>query len=155
MECNMLLKIHFLNSHLEFFPKDLVSVSDEHGERLHQDISNIGARYQVKWNPKMLANYCWTLKMDIPQDRNQSIGQCLSVHKDSFSNPPTNRWLQEAVVVHWSKMMKFKASKLDDAKSELLLFPPIWVDANAMHYGIEVRKLQDFSSHMERIYRKL
>ncbi|GBO15679.1 hypothetical protein AVEN_153441-1, partial [Araneus ventricosus] len=30
---------------------------------------------------------------------NQSVGQNLSVHKDSFSNPPTNRTLEEAVVV--------------------------------------------------------
>ncbi|GBM02841.1 hypothetical protein AVEN_52020-1 [Araneus ventricosus] len=41
---------------------------------------------------------------------NQSIGQYLSVHKDSFSNPPTNRRPEEAVVVDWPKMMKFKAS---------------------------------------------
>ncbi|GBM12099.1 hypothetical protein AVEN_245493-1 [Araneus ventricosus] len=41
---------------------------------------------------------------------NQSIGQYLSIHKDSFSDPPTNRRLEEAVVVDWPKMMKFKAS---------------------------------------------
>ncbi|GBO08624.1 hypothetical protein AVEN_110826-1, partial [Araneus ventricosus] len=29
---------------------------------------------------------------------NQSIGQYLSVHKDSFSHSPTNRRLEEAVV---------------------------------------------------------
>ncbi|GBO34661.1 hypothetical protein AVEN_37916-1 [Araneus ventricosus] len=40
---------------------------------------------------------------------NQSIGQYLSVHKDSFSNPSTNRRLEEAVVIDWPKMMKFKA----------------------------------------------
>ncbi|GBO02166.1 hypothetical protein AVEN_171774-1 [Araneus ventricosus] len=62
MRCNM-----SLHSHLEFFPENLVSVSDEHGERFHQDISNMGARCQGKWNPEMLADYCWTLKMDIPQ----------------------------------------------------------------------------------------
>ncbi|GBM02857.1 hypothetical protein AVEN_52034-1 [Araneus ventricosus] len=41
---------------------------------------------------------------------NQSIGQYLSIHKDSFSHPPTNRRLEEAVVLDWSKVMKFKAS---------------------------------------------
>ncbi|GBN40052.1 hypothetical protein AVEN_87748-1 [Araneus ventricosus] len=40
---------------------------------------------------------------------NQSIGQYLSVHKDSFSNPPTNRRLEEVVDGDWPKMMKFKA----------------------------------------------
>ncbi|GBO03679.1 hypothetical protein AVEN_199399-1 [Araneus ventricosus] len=67
MGCNMSFKIHLLHSHLEFFPENFGSASDEHGERFHQDISNMGARYQGKWNPKMLAEYCWTLKMDIPQ----------------------------------------------------------------------------------------
>ncbi|GBM49431.1 Acetylcholinesterase-1 [Araneus ventricosus] len=67
MGCNMSLKIHFLHSHLEFFPENLGSVSDEHGELFHQDISNMGVRYQGKWNTKMLADYCWTFKMDIPQ----------------------------------------------------------------------------------------
>ncbi|GBL79438.1 hypothetical protein AVEN_272941-1, partial [Araneus ventricosus] len=40
---------------------------------------------------------------------NQSIGQYLSVRKDSFGNPPTDRRLEEAVVCDWPKMMKFKA----------------------------------------------
>ncbi|GBN82572.1 hypothetical protein AVEN_182818-1, partial [Araneus ventricosus] len=67
MGFNMSLKIHFLHSHLEFYPENLGSVSDEHGEQFHQAISNMGARYQGKWNPKMLADYFWTFKMDIPQ----------------------------------------------------------------------------------------
>ncbi|GBN84380.1 hypothetical protein AVEN_271818-1 [Araneus ventricosus] len=41
---------------------------------------------------------------------NQSIGQYLFVHKDTFSNPPTNKRLEEAIVVDWPKVMKFKAS---------------------------------------------
>ncbi|GBP60811.1 hypothetical protein EVAR_85072_1 [Eumeta japonica] len=41
MGCNMSLKIHFLHSHLDFFPQNLGAVSDEHGERFHQDISNM------------------------------------------------------------------------------------------------------------------
>jgi hypothetical protein len=35
MGCNMSLKIHFLHSHLDFFPQNLGAVSDEHGERFH------------------------------------------------------------------------------------------------------------------------
>ncbi|GBN32156.1 hypothetical protein AVEN_136394-1 [Araneus ventricosus] len=35
---------------------------------------------------------------------NQSIGQYLSVHKDSFSNPPTNRRLEEAIVACHDKL---------------------------------------------------
>lgn len=62
--CNMSLKIHFLHSHLDFFPANLGDVSDEHGERFHQDISCLEKRYQGKWCQAMLADYCWTLKRD-------------------------------------------------------------------------------------------
>jgi hypothetical protein len=41
-------KIHFLHSHLNFFPPNLVAVSDEHGERFHQDISTMEKRYAGK-----------------------------------------------------------------------------------------------------------
>jgi hypothetical protein len=63
----MSLKVHFLDSHLDFFPENLGVVSDEHGERFHQDISNMEKRYQGKWSPSMLADYCWILKRDVPQ----------------------------------------------------------------------------------------
>jgi len=33
--CNMSLKIHFLQSHLDFFPENCSAVSDEHGEGFH------------------------------------------------------------------------------------------------------------------------
>ncbi|UYV83539.1 hypothetical protein LAZ67_23001414 [Cordylochernes scorpioides] len=60
----MSLKIHFLHSHLDFLPDNLGAVSDEHCERFHQDISSMEKRYQGKWSPGMLADYCWTLKKD-------------------------------------------------------------------------------------------
>ncbi|GBO19643.1 hypothetical protein AVEN_267265-1 [Araneus ventricosus] len=44
--CNMSLKIYFLDSHLNFFPDNCGQVSDEHGERFHPDITNMGKRYQ-------------------------------------------------------------------------------------------------------------
>jgi hypothetical protein len=37
MGCNMSLKIHFLESKLNFFSENLGEVGDEHGERFHQD----------------------------------------------------------------------------------------------------------------------
>ncbi|GBL75698.1 hypothetical protein AVEN_155005-1 [Araneus ventricosus] len=40
--CNMSLKIHFLDFHLNFFPDNCGQVSDEHGERFRQNIANIG-----------------------------------------------------------------------------------------------------------------
>ena len=64
--CNMFVKIHFLSSRLEFFPENCGSVSDEHGERFHQDIAIMEGRYKGKWSPSMLADYCWTLTRDSP-----------------------------------------------------------------------------------------
>jgi len=51
---------------LDFFPENYDAVSDEHGERFHQDIYSVEKRYQGKWNCAMLANYCWTLVRDAP-----------------------------------------------------------------------------------------
>jgi len=64
--CNMSVKIHILSSHLEFFLENYGSVSDVHGERFHQDIAAMEGRYKGKWNPSMLADYCWTLMRDSP-----------------------------------------------------------------------------------------
>jgi len=66
MGCNMSLKIHFLESYLDFFPENLGEVSDEHSERIHQDLMAMEKQYQGKWTSSMLADYCWTLKRDVP-----------------------------------------------------------------------------------------
>jgi len=36
-------------------------------ERFDLDISTTEKRYQGKWSPSMLAEYCWTLEIDVPQ----------------------------------------------------------------------------------------
>jgi len=64
--CNMSLKIHFLHSHLDFFPEDYGAVSDEQRECFHHDISSMEKRYQGKWNCAMLADFGWTLARDAP-----------------------------------------------------------------------------------------
>ena len=60
----MSLKMHFLHSHLDFFPPNLGDVSDEHGERFHQDIKVMENRYQGKFNPSMMGDYCWFLQRE-------------------------------------------------------------------------------------------
>jgi hypothetical protein len=54
---------------LDFFPENLGKVSDEHGERFHQDIMGMENQYQGKWTSSMLADYCWTLKRDAPDNK--------------------------------------------------------------------------------------
>jgi hypothetical protein len=53
---NMILKIHFTESHLDFFQKNLGEVSDEHGERFQQEIMAVEKWYQDKWTSSMLAD---------------------------------------------------------------------------------------------------
>lgn len=65
--CLMSLKIHFLDSHLDYFPDNLGDVSEEQGERFHQDIKLMEKRYQGRWNTSMMADYCWSLHRDVQQ----------------------------------------------------------------------------------------
>ena len=58
----MSLKMYFLHSHWSFFPSNLGAVSDEHGERFHQEISTMEERYQERFNPNMMGDYCWFLQ---------------------------------------------------------------------------------------------
>ena len=67
MGFRMSLKIHFLHSHLNLFPLNLGAVSDEHGERFHQDITKMKSNYQGKWKPGMMRDFCSMLLCDIPE----------------------------------------------------------------------------------------
>ena len=42
----MSVKMHFLRSHLDYFPENCGDFSEEQGERFHQDISDMEKRYQ-------------------------------------------------------------------------------------------------------------
>ena len=64
MGCNISLKVHVLHSHLDFFAENLGDVNDEHGKRFHQDISVMEKHFIEKWNPGMLADYCWNIKKE-------------------------------------------------------------------------------------------
>lgn len=66
--CNMSLKVHFLHAHLDQFPENLGDVSEEQGERFHQDIKEMERRYQGRWNVSMLADYCWMLQWETSQN---------------------------------------------------------------------------------------
>ncbi|GBO03000.1 hypothetical protein AVEN_199572-1, partial [Araneus ventricosus] len=64
--CSMSLKVHFLDSHLDYFPENLSAVREEQGERFHQDIKEMERRYQGKLNVSRIADYCWMLQRDNP-----------------------------------------------------------------------------------------
>ncbi|UYV62858.1 hypothetical protein LAZ67_2002168 [Cordylochernes scorpioides] len=81
--CNMSLKIHFLHSHLDFFPDNLGAVSDEHGERFHQAISNMEKRYQVRTKNRRPVKQLsvgfdpetWLLEIDDVYNYSTTVGQ--------------------------------------------------------------------------------
>jgi hypothetical protein len=80
MGYHMSLKLHFLCSHLDFFPGSLGDVSVEHGEKLHQDISTTEKCYQA-----MLTNYCWQFRKEIPATYKRKA----SVKQFTFLLPPS------------------------------------------------------------------
>ena len=64
--CQMSIKVQYLHSHLSEFPANLGDVSEEQGERFHQDVKVMEERYQGRWNCNMMADYCWSLMRDVP-----------------------------------------------------------------------------------------
>lgn len=59
-------KIHMLHNHIDFFPENLGEVSDEHGEKFHQEIAGMEHRYKGKSLVNMLSEYIWNIKRDTP-----------------------------------------------------------------------------------------
>lgn len=59
MKISMSPKIHYLHQHLDFFRDNLGKISDEHGERFHQQIMLIEHRFQGKDDEHMLAEFVW------------------------------------------------------------------------------------------------
>ena len=55
--CNMSIKMHYIFSHMDRFPENLGSMSDEQDERFHQDIKEMESRYQGRWDAVMMADY--------------------------------------------------------------------------------------------------
>lgn len=62
--CHMSIKVHYLHNHLDKFPENLGSYSEEQGERFHQDLKNMEERYQGRWDEHMMADYCWGIKRE-------------------------------------------------------------------------------------------
>lgn len=58
------LKMHFLKSHLDYFPDNLGAFSDEQGERFHQDLADMEDRFNNRYLPNMFGEYCWSVLRD-------------------------------------------------------------------------------------------
>lgn len=75
--CKMSLKVHFLHSHIDYFPKNLGAYSEEQGERIHQDVRDIERRYRGRWDVTMLADYCWLLKRETEDENRKRTRQSI------------------------------------------------------------------------------
>ena len=65
----MSIKMHFLNSHLDYFPSNCGDYSEEQGERFHQDVSTMEEIYQGRMDVNMYADYCWSLTISLMRDK--------------------------------------------------------------------------------------
>jgi hypothetical protein len=60
----MSLKLHSLHFNLDYFPENLGDLSEEQGERFHQDVKEMERRCQGRWDVSMMADYCWSIKRE-------------------------------------------------------------------------------------------
>ena len=60
----MILKVHFLDLHLDYFPENLGVISEDQGKRFHQGIKAMEKRYQGRGHANLIADCCWVLKRD-------------------------------------------------------------------------------------------
>lgn len=59
-------KLHFLDLHQHFFPKNCDDFSREQEEQFHQDIKTMETKQKGQRNVNIIANYyCWSMKRDI------------------------------------------------------------------------------------------
>jgi hypothetical protein len=80
--CNMSLKLHFIASHLDYFPQNLGTVSEEQGERFHQDLKDVERRYQGHWDVNMMADYVGRLHVKTLPESTQEVQE----HTNSTGN---------------------------------------------------------------------
>ena len=55
------MKMHYFDSHTDFYRPNLGDLCEEHGKRFHQDISNMERRHQSRWDSAMMGDYMWGL----------------------------------------------------------------------------------------------
>ena len=62
---NKSIKVHFLYIHLEKYRDNCGDVSYEQREQFHLDIKTMEERHQDRWDKRMMADYCWSIKKNL------------------------------------------------------------------------------------------
>ena len=60
LSARMSIKLHYLFSHLGYFPVNFGDVSEEQGVRFHPGIRTMEERYQGCWDSHIMVDYCCT-----------------------------------------------------------------------------------------------
>jgi len=121
----MSVKIHFLSSHLDFLPENCGSVSEDHGEHLHQDIAAKEGRCKKKWRPSMLADYCWILMCHSPNSTFNRQAKKARLHY-SYTQTPTY------------DVVKVRDDSLKTAANEAFL---LWFSCSALQFTRVIQKI--------------
>ena len=90
----MSITLQYLHNHLDRFADNLGDVSEEQGERFHQDIKVMEDRYQGRWDSHMMSDYCWSLMRANPDAlhsggyQNENLPQiemiCVSINQTTL-----------------------------------------------------------------------
>ena len=67
------IMLHYLFSHLDYFPENLGNVSEEQWERFHQINRTMEKRYHCRWDSHMMADYCWIFIRDCIEQSHSRI----------------------------------------------------------------------------------
>ncbi len=62
MGCNMSLKLHFLDEHIDRFPVFLSSMSEQHGERGHQEMKGPSRLYPSTESVRVMSERCFQIQ---------------------------------------------------------------------------------------------
>ncbi|GBN26839.1 hypothetical protein AVEN_255607-1 [Araneus ventricosus] len=84
--CKINLKVHFLHSHIDYFPENLGAYSEEQGERFHLDVRDNESRYQGRWDVNMLTDYCWMLRRETDDGKRKRIRKSVKEKKKGFTD---------------------------------------------------------------------
>lgn len=64
-EGNMNIKLHYLHSETDRFPKNLRDHSEEQDDRYHHDNCTMEEFWQGSWCIHMMTGYCWKVCRDL------------------------------------------------------------------------------------------
>ena len=82
----MSLKLHFLHSQIDFLPGNLGSVSDEHGERFHKDITVMEQRYSGKYTPSMMGAFPGSCCVNVLDHTSERLGKVIIFQCQAAAN---------------------------------------------------------------------